>query len=202
MTPQARTALAAGGLVVIMGSLSFAAVPFYDWFCRVTGFAGTTSVGSGEGIEVTDETVTVRFDASVDREMPWTFRPVETRMTVRIGETNLAFYEAHNPTDQPVAGQASFNVVPDAAGGYFTKIECFCFTEQVLQPGQTVQMPVSFYVDPAILDDPEGRYVHEITLGYTFYQIDLPEEEKTQAALDLDSETGGPLTADADASIE
>ena len=202
MTPQARTALAAGGLVVIMGSLSFAAVPFYDWFCRVTGFAGTTSVGSGEGIEVTDETVTVRFDASVDRDMPWTFRPVETRMTVRIGETNLAFYEAHNPTDQPVAGQASFNVVPDAAGGYFTKIECFCFTEQVLQPGQTVQMPVSFYVDPAILDDPEGRYVHEITLGYTFYQIDLPEEEKTQAALDLDSETGGPLTADADASIE
>ena len=202
MTPQARTALAAGGLVVLMGSLSFAAVPFYDWFCRVTGFAGTTSVGSGEGIEVTDETVTVRFDASVDRDMPWTFRPVETRMTVRIGETNLAFYEAHNPTDQPVAGQASFNVVPDAAGGYFTKIECFCFTEQVLQPGQTVQMPVSFYVDPAILDDPEGRYVHEITLGYTFYQIDLPEEEKTQAALDLDSETGGPLTADADASIE
>jgi cytochrome c oxidase assembly protein subunit 11 len=194
--------MAAGGLVVLMGSLSFAAVPFYDWFCRVTGFAGTTSVGSGEGIEVTDETVTVRFDASVDREMPWTFRPVETRMTVRIGETNLAFYEAHNPTDQPVAGQASFNVVPDAAGGYFTKIECFCFTEQVLQPGQTVQMPVSFYVDPAILDDPEGRYVHEITLGYTFYQIDLPEEEKTQAALDLDSETGGPLTADADASIE
>jgi cytochrome c oxidase assembly protein subunit 11 len=199
MTPQARTALGAVGLVVVMGSLSFAAVPFYDWFCRVTGFAGTTSVGTGQGIEVSDQTVVVRFDASVDRDMPWSFKPVETSMTVRLGETNLAFYEATNPTDEPVAGQASFNVVPDAAGGYFTKIECFCFTEQVLQPGQTVQMPVSFYVDPAILDDPEGRYVHEITLGYTFYQIDLPEEE-TQAA--LDSDAGGPLTADADASIE
>jgi len=200
MTPQTRTALGAAGLVAVMGGLSFAAVPFYSWFCKVTGFAGTTAVGTGEGVEVVDETVTVRFDASVDRDMPWSFRPVATSMAVRLGETNLAFYEAHNPTDQPVAGQASFNVVPDAAGGYFTKIECFCFTEQVLQPGETVQMPVSFYVDPAILDDPEGKYVHEITLGYTFYQIDLPIGEETQAA--LDSTAGGPLTADADASIE
>ena len=200
MTPQARTALGAAGVVVLMGSLSFAAVPFYSWFCKVTGFAGTTSVGTGEGVEVLDDTVVVRFDASVDRDMPWSFRPVATHMTVRLGETNLAFYEAHNPTDHPIGGQASFNVVPDAAGGYFTKIECFCFTEQVLQPGETVQMPVSFYVDPAILDDPDGKYVHEITLGYTFYQIDLPDGEETQAALDATAE--GPLTADADASIE
>ena len=199
MTPQARTALSMVGVVALMGSLSFAAVPFYSWFCRVTGFAGTTAVGTGEGVEVLDDTVVVRFDASVDRDMPWSFRPAQTHMTVRIGETNLAFYEAHNPTDRPIGGQASFNVVPDAAGGYFTKIECFCFTEQVLEPGQTVQMPVSFYVDPAILDDPEGKYVHEITLGYTFYQIDLPEEASAQAAL---PPTGGPLTADADASIE
>ena len=198
MTPQARTALGAAGLVVLMASLSFAAVPFYDWFCRVTGFAGTTSTGTGEGIEVLDETVVVRFDASVDRDMPWSFRPAQTKMTVRLGESNLAFYEATNPTDRPVAGQATFNVVPDAAGGYFTKIECFCFTEQVLQPGETVQMPVSLFVDPAILDDPEGRYVHEITLGYTFYEIDLPAEE-AQAAL---APARGPLTDDADASIE
>jgi cytochrome c oxidase assembly protein subunit 11 len=202
MTPQARTALGAVGLVAAMASLSFAAVPFYSWFCQVTGFGGTTAVGTGEGVPVLDRTVTVRFDASVDRSLPWSFRPAQTRMTVRLGETNLAFYEAHNPTDRAVAGQASFNVVPDAAGGYFTKIECFCFTEQVLQPGQTVQMPVSFYVDPAILDDPDGKYVHEITLGYTFYQIDLPAEEKTQAALGLGPAAGGPLTADADASIE
>jgi cytochrome c oxidase assembly protein subunit 11 len=106
-----------------------------------------------------------------------------------LGEETSRFFEAHNPTDRSVAGQATFNVVPYAAGGYFDKIQCFCFTEQVLQPGETVQMPVSFYVDPAILDDPEGKFVHEITLGYTFYQKDLPEEE-TQAAL---SSTSGGL---------
>ncbi|EPX87385.1 Cytochrome oxidase assembly factor [Rubellimicrobium thermophilum DSM 16684] len=182
MTPNARVALSAVGLVAFMGAMSFAAVPFYDWFCRVTGFGGTTSVSDGTGIEPTDQTVIVRFEAFTERGMPWQFRPVQRSMTVRIGETNLAFYEAHNPTDRPVAGQASFNVVPYAAGGYFSKIQCFCFTEQVLQPGETVQMPVSFYVDPAILDDPDGRGVREITLGYTFYEIDLPPEQ-AQAAL-------------------
>ncbi|TNC70954.1 cytochrome c oxidase assembly protein [Rubellimicrobium roseum] len=199
MTPQARTALGAVGLVVAMGSLSFAAVPFYDWFCRVTGFGGATAVSDGGGIAPVEEFVTVRFQASLDRDMPWTFRPVQTEMRVRIGESNLAFYEASNPTDRPVAGQATFNVVPYAAGGYFAKVQCFCFTEQVLQPGQTVQMPVSFYVDPAILDDPEGKYVHEITLGYTFYEIELPQEVE-QAA--LDPETAGALTAAPQASID
>jgi cytochrome c oxidase assembly protein subunit 11 len=199
MTPQTRTALGAVGLVVPMGALSFAAVPFYDWFCRVTGFGGTTMVADGSTIAPSDEFVTVRFAASLDRDMPWTFRPVETHMRVRLGETNLAFFEAHNPTDRPVAGQATFNVVPYAAGGYFDKIQCFCFTEQVLQPGETVQMPVSFYVDPAILDDPEGKFVHEITLGYTFYEIELPEEEAHAA---LDPLAGEPLTADAPASID
>src|SRR5690606_26414288 len=128
---------------------------------------------------------------SLGRDMPWTFRPVEREMELRIGEEGLAFYEATNPTDRPVAGQASYNVTPDAAGGYFAKIECFCFTEQVLQPGETVLMPVSFFVDPAILDDREGRYVHTITLGYTFYEIDLPGGE-TQAA--LAPAAAGPLT--------
>ena len=201
MTPQARTALGAAGLVAVMASLSFAAVPFYSWFCQVTGFAGTVSTGTGEGIVPVYDTVVVRFDATVDKDLPWTFKPVERVMTVRLGESNLAFFEAHNPTDRPVAGQATFNVVPDAAGGYFTKVQCFCFTEQVLQPGQTVQMPVSFYVDPAMLQDPEGKYVHEITLGYTFYQIDLPEEAQpeTQAAL---QNASGPLTAAPQASID
>ena len=106
-------------------------------------------------------------------------------MTIRLGETGLAFYEAHNPTDRVVAGQASYNVTPDAAGGYFDKIACFCFTEQVLQPGETVLMPVSFFVDPAIIEDDEGQFVHEITLSYTFYEIDAPEETE-QAALDVD----------------
>ncbi|WP_368344283.1 cytochrome c oxidase assembly protein [Pelagovum sp. HNIBRBA483] len=179
--PQ-KTAVQAVGVVVLMGSLAWASVPFYDWFCRVTGFGGVTNVAEAGSDVILDQTIKVRFDASLERDMPWTFTPVEREMTVRIGETALAFYEAHNPTDQPVAGQAAYNVAPYEAGVFFDKIECFCFTEQVLQPGETVQMPVSFFVDPAIVDDREGKYVHTITLGYTFYQIDLPEEE-VQAAL-------------------
>lgn len=193
MERTTRTALLAGGLVVAMGSLSFAAVPFYSWFCRVTGFGGTTMVGTGEGIVPTGETITVRFDASTERSMPWSFKPVEREMTVRLGETALAFYEATNPTSRPVAGQASYNVAPLAAGGYFAKVDCFCFVEQVLQPGETVQMPVSFYVDPAIREDADGRGVREITLSYTFYEIDLPAPEE-QASLDVGApgRPGGP----------
>jgi cytochrome c oxidase assembly protein subunit 11 len=179
--PQ-KTAVQAVGVVLVMGSLAWASVPFYDWFCRVTGFGGVTNVAETGSDVILDQTITVRFDASLERDMPWTFTPVEREMTVRIGETALAFYEAHNPTDKPVAGQASYNVAPYEAGVFFDKIECFCFTEQVLQPGETVQMPVSFFVDPSIVDDREGKYIHTITLGYTFYQIDLPEEE-LQAAL-------------------
>ena len=180
-----RTLAQLVAVVLTMASLSFAAVPFYDWFCRVTGFGGTTSVAEAGSDVVLDQTVKVRFDASLEQGMPWTFRPVVRSMDIRIGETGLAFYEAHNPTSRPVAGTASFNVFPYAAGGYFTKIECFCFTEQVLQPGETVQMPVSFYVDPAMVEDPEGRFVHEIVLSYTFHETPLPEE---QAALKTPAE--------------
>lgn len=176
MTPQAKTALQMVAVAVTMASLSFAAVPFYSWFCQVTGFAGTTSVAVAAPGQILDRTMTIRFDASLDAGMPWTFRPMQREMTLRVGETGLAFYEAHNPTDRAVAGTAAFNVMPDAAGGYFTKIACFCFTEQVLQPGQTLQMPVTFFVDPAMMDDDEGRFVHEITLSYTFYETALPEE--------------------------
>jgi len=198
MRATTRTALMAGGVVVAMASLSFAAVPFYDWFCRTTGFGGATLVASGEGVETLEDTIVVRFDASIERGMPWSFRPVERQMTVRLGESNLAFFEATNPTDRAVAGQASYNVTPYAAGGYFTKIDCFCFTEQVLAPGETVQMPVSFYVDPAILDDPDGRGVREITLGYTFYEIDLPDDSQASLA----ASPVGPLTAPAPRAIE
>ncbi|MGX9856058.1 cytochrome c oxidase assembly protein [Limimaricola variabilis] len=176
-----RTALQMVGVVVVMGALAWAAVPFYSWFCRVTGFGGATSVAEAASDTVLDETITVRFDASLDRGMPWTFKPVERQMTLKIGETGLAFYEAHNPTDRPVAGQAAYNVAPYAAGGFFEKIDCFCFTEQVLQPGETVLMPVSFYVDPEIVEHREAKYVHEITLSYTFYEIDLPEDTETAA---------------------
>lgn len=180
-----RTLAQLVAVVLTMVSLSFAAVPFYDWFCRVTGFGGTTSVAEAGSELILDQTVRVRFDASLEQGMPWTFKPAVPAVDVRIGETVLAFYEAHNPTDRPVAGTASFNVFPYAAGGYFTKIECFCFTEQVLQPGETVQMPVTFYVDPAMVDDPEGQFVHEIVLSYTFHQTPLPEE---QAALETPAE--------------
>lgn len=188
---NARTATAMGGVVVLMVSLSFAAVPFYSWFCAVTGFGGAPSVAVAQPDEILGQTVRIRFDASLDPGMPWEFRPVEREMTLHIGETGLAFFEAHNPTDRPVAGQAAYNVTPYAAGGYFSKIECFCFTEQVLQPGETALMPVSFFVDPEILNDPEGKFVHTITLSYTFYEIDLPEPAEQAALVPAD---GGPLT--------
>jgi cytochrome c oxidase assembly protein subunit 11 len=175
-----RTLVQLVGVVVTMGSLSFAAVPFYDWFCRVTGYGGTPSVAEASTGVILDQTVKIRFDASVEQGMPWVFKPVVRSMEIRIGETGLAFYEAHNPTDRVIAGTASFNVFPDTAGGYFTKIECFCFQEQVLQPGETVQMPVSFFVDPSVVDDPDAKFVHEIVLSYTFHETALPEE---QAAL-------------------
>ena len=181
LTGKNRTLVQLVTVVVTMASLSFAAVPFYDWFCRVTGYAGTPSRAEVAPDTILDQRVKIRFDATVDKNMPWSFKPVVRSMELRIGETGLAFYEAHNPTDRVIAGTASFNVFPDTAGGYFTKIECFCFTEQVLQPGETVQMPVSFFVDPAIVDDPDGKFVHEIMLSYTFHQTPLPED---QAALD------------------
>lgn len=177
-----RTLVQLVAVVLTMGSLSFAAVPFYDWFCRVTGFGGTTSVAETGSDVILDRTMKVRFDASLEQGMPWTFKPVVRSMDIRVGETGLAFYEAHNPTDRAVAGTASFNVFPYAAGGYFTKIECFCFIEQVLQPGETVQMPVSFYIDPEMMQDLEGQFVHEIVLSYTFHETPLPEE---QAALQM-----------------
>jgi cytochrome c oxidase assembly protein subunit 11 len=179
---QNKTAFYLVGVVVTMGSLSFAAVPFYDWFCRVTGFGGTPGVATAAPDTILEQTVKVRFDASIERGMPWEFAPAQREMTVRIGENVLAFYTAHNPTDRPVAGTASFNVTPDAAGGYFQKIACFCFTEQVLQPGETVEMPVSFFVDPEMLKDLEGQHVKEITLSYTFYETPLPESQAALAA--------------------
>lgn len=180
MSGPQKTAAWLAALAAAMLSLSFAAVPFYDWFCRVTGYGGTTSVAEAASDEVLDRTITIRFDASLEAGMPWQFVPQQRKMTVRIGETGLAFYEAYNPTDRVVAGTASYNVTPDAAGGYFTKIACFCFTEQILQPGERVRMPVSFYVDPLIVQDPEGKLVQEITLSYTFHETALTEE---QAAL-------------------
>ncbi|MEO1920143.1 MAG: cytochrome c oxidase assembly protein, partial [Paracoccaceae bacterium] len=172
-----RVVISLVGIVIFMGAMAASAVPFYNWFCAVTGYGGTTAVASGEAGEILDQTMIVRFDASLDRQMEWTFKPVQRQMTIRIGEVNLAFYEAHNPTDRVIAGTAIYNVAPFTAGEYFTKIDCFCFTEQVLQPGETVQMPVTFYIDPEIVNDRDGKFVSSITLSYTFYETDLPTEQ-------------------------
>ncbi|MCV6595797.1 MAG: cytochrome c oxidase assembly protein [Mangrovicoccus sp.] len=180
LAPTTRTAAQTVGVVLVMGALAWASVPFYDWFCRVTGFGGATGVASQGADQVLDQTMIVRFDASKERDMPWEFTPLQREMEIRIGETGLAFYEAYNPTDRPIAGTASYNVAPYAAGGFFTKIDCFCFEMQVLQPGERVQMPVTFFVDPEITTDREGKFLHTITLSYTFYETDLPQE---QAAL-------------------
>jgi cytochrome c oxidase assembly protein subunit 11 len=184
--PQ-KTVVQLVAVVLGMGGLSWASVPFYDWFCRVTGFGGEPGIASVGSEDVLEQTITVRFDASKERDMPWEFKPVAREMEVRIGETGLAFYEAYNPTDRPIAGSAAYNVTPYAAGGFFNKIQCFCFEEQILQPGERVQMPVTFFVDPEIVEDRDAKYVHTITLSYTFYEVDLPEG---YAALDTGEDTG------------
>ena len=185
MDPKNRTVVQLVGVVVFMGSLAWASVPLYDWFCRVTGWGGATDVAEAAMDEPLEQTINVRFDASKEAGFQWEFKPVEREMTVRIGEEGLAFYEAYNPTNRPIAGSASYNVAPYAAGAFFSKIQCFCFEEQVLMPGERVSMPVSFFVEPDILDDPDARFAKTITLSYTFHEIDLPEDFVTeQAALD------------------
>ncbi|KIN79388.1 cytochrome c oxidase assembly protein [Sulfitobacter mediterraneus] len=186
MTGPQKTVAQTVSLVVVMGALAWASVPFYDWFCRVTGFGGVPGQVETASDEILDQTVKVRFDASLNSGMAWEFTPVVREMEIRIGETGLAFYEAYNPTSQPIAGQASYNVTPYTAGAFFEKIDCFCFEEQVLAPGERVQMPVSFFVDPEIVEDRDGKFVHTITLSYTFYEIDLPEG---YAALEQDKTT-------------
>jgi cytochrome c oxidase assembly protein subunit 11 len=181
LDPKLKTASKLVGVVVFMGALGWASVPLYDWFCRVTGYGGTTSYAEDGSDLILDRTITIKFDASLERDMPWEFRPEVREMEVRIGETGLAFYEAYNPTDRPVAGSAAYNVTPFSAGGYFVKIDCFCFEEQVLQPGERVMMPVTFFVDPEIVDDKDAGDIPHITLSYTFYEIDLPEETASLA---------------------
>lgn len=162
-------------LVFFMGSASFLSVPFYNWFCKVTGYGGTTSYAQKESEIISDQVISIRFDASLEKGLAWEVKPIQREMTINLGQTGLAFYEAYNPTDKPIAAQASFNVVPFSVGSFFNKIECFCFTEQVLLPGEKIKMPVSFYVDPDIITNIESKNVTSVTLSYTFYEIDLPE---------------------------
>jgi cytochrome c oxidase assembly protein subunit 11 len=152
-----------------MVGLSYAAVPLYDLFCRMTGYGGTPQRAESAPGSVSDRVITVRFDTNTDRALPWSFQPEQRSVRVKVGENKLVFFRAENTSDRSVVGHATFNVVPDRAGRYFSKIQCFCFTEQRLDPGQSVEMPVSFFVDPAILTERDGDQIHEITLSYTFY---------------------------------
>jgi cytochrome c oxidase assembly protein subunit 11 len=171
-----RLAIVLAAVCGVMVGGSFAAVPFYSWFCQVTGYGGTTNVATSAPSGIVDREVTIRFDSNTAPGMPWEFRPKQQTMKLKLGETGLAFYEAHNPTGEVTAGQAGYNVVPFEVGTYFDKIACFCFNMQVLQPDERVDMPVSFYVDPAMLDDIEARGITEITLSYTMFPADVPEE--------------------------
>ncbi|MGP1396396.1 MAG: cytochrome c oxidase assembly protein [Inquilinaceae bacterium] len=167
-----RNGLMLSGLLVLvfgMVGLSFASVPLYRLFCQVTGFGGTTQVAEGAAETVLDRTIRVRFTADTNRNLPWTFSPETREMEVLVGQSGLVNYVAENLSDTPTAGTATYNVNPAKAGIYFSKIQCFCFQEQVLTPGQRIDMPVYFFVDPAIADDPALDDVTTITLSYTFF---------------------------------
>jgi cytochrome c oxidase assembly protein subunit 11 len=176
-----RTALFAGAVALGMAGLAYASVPLYRVFCQLTGFGGTTqralaapSADSLKGLH--GRSVRVRFDGNVRGGLPWQFAPAQGPVNVKIGEQNMIFYKAASQSAASTTGSATFNVTPDAAGRYFAKIQCFCFNEQTLGPGQTVDMPVIFYVDPAILDDPDAREIDEITLSYSFYPVEQPKK--------------------------
>jgi cytochrome c oxidase assembly protein subunit 11 len=168
------TAAGAAGVVVAMLGLAYASVPLYRLFCQVTGFGGTPRIAESASATVGERVIRVRFNADTAADMPWRFRPLRREMAVRVGENALAFYRAENPTAEAVVGQASFNVTPAKAGAYFNKIDCFCFTEQRLEAGQSADLPVSFFVDPAIVDDPNLADVRAITLSYAFFRVSEP----------------------------
>lgn len=177
-----------GGMV----GLSFAAVPLYRMFCQVTGLAGTTQRADSGSDHLGENMMKVEFDASLSRGMPWQFKPEQRSIQVRTGETSLAYFKAVNPTARTVTGTATFNVTPLKAGQYFVKIECFCFTKQTLKPGETAHMPVQFYVDPAIEQDPNADEVRTITLSYTFYEAP-PEEGGQDVKVSAAEDDGAPM---------
>ena len=164
------TAWLLAGVLVAMVGLAYGAVPLYEVFCRVTGYGGTTRVARVGAATISERVIAVRFNADVARGMPWQFRPLQREIALRVGETGLARYRATNPTDRTIVGTATYNVTPQKAGRYFAKLACFCFTEQRLAAGQTAEMAVQFFVDPAILEDANLDDVHTITLSYTLFR--------------------------------
>ena len=174
------TAISIVFIVVIMVGLSFASVPLYDLFCRTTGFGGTPVVNKNINESKLDKEMSMRvlFNADIAHGLEWNFSPVQREKIVTLGETTLVFYKANNYSDKPVTGVATFNVLPLKIGKYFSKIDCFCFEEQTLSSGEKVEMPVSFYIDPKIAEDPNTKEVREITLSYTFF-VNEGDNDKT-----------------------
>jgi cytochrome c oxidase assembly protein subunit 11 len=184
-----RVGLYALGLALAMIGLGFASVPLYRLFCQVTGFNGTTQrVSEAEAgrFKASGFAMSIRFDANVERMMPWQFRPEQVTQEVTLGGRRMAIYLAKNLSNEPVTGTATFNVEPAQAGRYFNKVQCFCFTEQTLAPGQEMRMPVVFFVDPRIKDDPDARDIEQITLSYTFHPV-----QKTAAVALDQAKVGG-----------
>lgn len=173
------------GALLFMGGLTAASVPLYQLFCQVTGYGGTTQIADAAPDVILDREVTVRFDSNVNPNLAWDFAPSQTSQTVRIGEVGLAFYTATNLTEEPLTGVATFNVTPLDVGIYFNKIQCFCFNEQTLEPGETAQMPVYYYVDPDIADEALMDDVHTITLSYTFFPAAGPQAGADTAPRDI-----------------
>ncbi|MDE1173027.1 MAG: cytochrome c oxidase assembly protein [Parvibaculaceae bacterium] len=165
-----RAALACAFVIAGMGGMSYAAVPLYRIFCQMTGYGGTTQVSYIAPEQVSGRRMTVRFDANVSKDLPWGFEPVQKSVEVVVGKPTLVFYRAVNRSDREIVGQASFNVAPEQMGYYFDKMECFCFTEQRLKPGQSIEMPVTFFIDPGIEQDEMLDKIHTVTLSYTFYE--------------------------------
>jgi cytochrome c oxidase assembly protein subunit 11 len=165
-----------GGLVAAMVGLSFAAVPFYSWFCSATGYGGTTQVATALPTHVSDRTITVRFDSNVAAGLPWRFEPERRTIEVKLGEVVTVYYKVTNEAARVTAGQAGYNVSPSTVGLYFEKINCFCFTEQTMKPGEKRDMAVVFYVDPKLVEDSEQDNVKLITLSYTFYPVRVPDQ--------------------------
>ena len=174
-----RTAAWTALLVAAMVGLAFASVPLYRLFCQVTGFGGTPLRAEevAESLQPAGKLIRVRFDANTNSALPWRFQPERNVEKVAIGARRMAFYTARNLGDRPVTGTATFNVTPLKAGQYFTKIQCFCFNEQTLKPGEEVRMPVVYYVDPKIMDDPDASRIEEITLSYTFFPVDSGKQQ-------------------------
>jgi len=169
-----------GAVVALMIGAAYASVPFYNWFCRTTGYAGTTQVSEKAPDHVLGRTLTIRFDSNVAPGLPWKFEPEENEINVRIGEVTTAHYKVTNMAAREITAQAGYNVSPPQIGGYFNKINCFCFTQQTMKPGETREMTVVFYVDPSIAKDSDQDDLNTITLSYTFYRIPNPEKPVAQ----------------------